>query len=410
MHVPDGFLDATTSVATGVTSAAVVTVCLRRAREELDERTAPLAGLVAAYVFAVQMLNFPVGLGTSGHLMGGALAAVLVGPATAVTCLTVVLLVQSLLFADGGLTALGTNVLLIGVVTTVVGWLGTRAALRVLPRRPASVVPASLVGAAASVPVAAMVFVALYAAGGTASLPLPALVTSMLGWHVLIGVGEAVITALTVAAVVAVRPDLVYAVRDRRPALVLRTPDGEVTVPAGGDRSHPGVPSASSPPGTAPSSRSLTPDHTRDDAPGTPSGGVPSSSSPPGTLSGIVPSARSRRGLLAGGAAVTLALAGLVSFAASGSPDGLERAAEDTGFLGTARDHAFGAFALADYGAVGGVPVGVAGVLGVVVTVGLSLVVFRLVSRGDSTLRAARQDGASSSGDAVSRDAVSPRG
>jgi cobalt/nickel transport system permease protein len=233
MHVPDGFLDATTSVATGATSAVVVTVCLRRARQELDERTAPLAGLVAAYVFAVQMLNFPVGVGTSGHLLGGALAAVLVGPATAVTCLAVVLLVQSLLFADGGLTALGTNVLLIAVVTTLVGWFVTRGTLRVLPRRPSSVVPASLVGAAASVPVAALVFVVLYAAGGTATLPLPALVTSMLGWHVLIGVGEAVITALTVGAVVAVRPDLVYAVRDRRPSLVLRTPEGEVTVPAG---------------------------------------------------------------------------------------------------------------------------------------------------------------------------------
>src|ERR1700754_643704 len=115
MHVPDGFLNAPTSVATGAVAVAGVAVALRKAQGELDERTAPLAGLTAAFVFAVQMLNFPVGVGTSGHLMGGALAAVLVGPWTAVLCLSVVLLVQGLLFADGGLTALGTNISLIGI-------------------------------------------------------------------------------------------------------------------------------------------------------------------------------------------------------------------------------------------------------------------------------------------------------
>ena len=115
MHVPDGFLDAPTSIATGVVAAAAVGVALRGARRELDERTAPLAGLAAAFVFAAQMFNFPVGAGTSGHLLGGALAAVLVGPFTAVLCLSVVLLVQALLFADGGITALGTNVVLLGV-------------------------------------------------------------------------------------------------------------------------------------------------------------------------------------------------------------------------------------------------------------------------------------------------------
>ena len=80
MHVPDGFLDAPTSVATGVVAAVGVAVALRKARNELDDRTAPMAGLVAAFVFAGQMMNFPVGAGTSGHLLGGALAAVLVGP------------------------------------------------------------------------------------------------------------------------------------------------------------------------------------------------------------------------------------------------------------------------------------------------------------------------------------------
>src|SRR3990170_4626919 len=99
MHAPDAFLDAPTSVATGVVAATAVGVALRGARRELDERTAPLAGLAAAFVFAAQMFNFPVGAGTSGHLMGGVLAAVLVGPWTAVLCLTVVLVVQALVFA-----------------------------------------------------------------------------------------------------------------------------------------------------------------------------------------------------------------------------------------------------------------------------------------------------------------------
>src|SRR3546814_8669267 len=109
MHVPDGFLDAPTSVATGVIAVAGVAVALRGARHELDDRTAPLAGLVATFVFAGQMINFPVAGGTSGHLLGGVLAAVLAGPYTAVLCISVVLLVQALLMADGGITALGTN-------------------------------------------------------------------------------------------------------------------------------------------------------------------------------------------------------------------------------------------------------------------------------------------------------------
>ena len=133
MHVPDGFLDAPTSIATGVVAAAAVGVALRGARRELDERTAPLAGLAAAFVFAAQMFNFPVGAGTSGHLLGGALAAVLVGPFTAVLCLSVVLLVQSLMFADGGITALGTNIVLLGVVGVVAAWLVFRGLQSVLP-------------------------------------------------------------------------------------------------------------------------------------------------------------------------------------------------------------------------------------------------------------------------------------
>ena len=139
MHVPDGFLDAPTSLATAAVAATAVAFALRGARRELDDRTAPLAGLVATFVFAAQMVNFPVAAGTSGHLIGGALAAVLVGPWTATLCLTVVLLVQGLLFADGGLTALGTNVALMAVVAVWIGYAVFRLALLALPRRVGSV-------------------------------------------------------------------------------------------------------------------------------------------------------------------------------------------------------------------------------------------------------------------------------
>lgn len=213
MHVPDGFLDAPTSVVTGVVAAVGVGVALTKARNELDDRTAPMAGLVAAFVFAGQMVNFPVGAGTSGHLLGGALAAVLVGPWTGVLCIAVVLLVQGLFMADGGITALGTNITLMGLVGVGVGWLVFTVVRRVLPKRLSSVAPAAAVGALLSVPAAATVFTLLFAIGGQAPVETGKVFAAMVGWHVLIGIGEAVVTGLVVASVVAARPDLVYGAR-----------------------------------------------------------------------------------------------------------------------------------------------------------------------------------------------------
>jgi cobalt/nickel transport system permease protein len=213
MHVPDGFLDAPTSAVTGAVAVAAVGVALVKARNELDDRTAPMAGLVAAFIFAVQMLNFPVGVGTSGHLMGGALAAVLVGPWTGLLCLSVVFTVQCLLFADGGITALGTNVVLMGVTTVLVGWLVFRLLQLVLPKRLSLVPLQAGLGALVSVPAAALLFVGLYAVGGTADISLDRLMTAMLGVHVLIGIGEGIITGLAIGAIIAVRPDLVHGAR-----------------------------------------------------------------------------------------------------------------------------------------------------------------------------------------------------
>src|SRR3546814_19438573 len=135
MHVPDGFLDAPTSVATGVIAVAGVAVALRGARHELDDRTAPLAGLVATFVFAGQMINFPVAGGTSGLLLGGVLAAVLAGPYTAVLCIRVVLLVPALLMDDGGITALGPHITRLAMVVAVSGSRVFDGCPAVLPNR-----------------------------------------------------------------------------------------------------------------------------------------------------------------------------------------------------------------------------------------------------------------------------------
>ncbi|MEW9554428.1 energy-coupling factor ABC transporter permease [Nonomuraea sp. NPDC050783] len=315
MHVPDGFFNAVTSVSAGVVAAAGVAVCLRGARRELDDRTAPMAGLVAAFIFAVQMLNFPVAAGTSGHLLGGALAAILVGPYTGVLCMAVVLLVQGVFFADGGLTALGINITIMGLVTVLVGWAVFRL-VSGLARGRGGVTLAAFLAALISVPAAALVFTLLFWIGGTAPIEVSAVAAAMGGVHLLIGIGEGAITAATVGAVLAVRPDLVYGARGLAKPLELRG--------AGGGSTAVGAP---------------------EPVAGEPRGGY--------------------RPFLLGGLGVTLVLAGLVSFVASPDPDGLEAVAETHGFSGRAAHHSFGRWALADYGEVGGIPVGIAGVVGV---------------------------------------------
>src|SRR5437763_9509310 len=122
MHIPDGFLDAKTALCAAAVSSLGVGVALRRARLHLPPRRVPLMGLAAAFVFAAQMLNFPVAGGTSGHLVGGVLTAVLLGPSAAVLVMTCVLIVQCLMFADGGLMALGANVFNMAIVSVCGGY------------------------------------------------------------------------------------------------------------------------------------------------------------------------------------------------------------------------------------------------------------------------------------------------
>jgi cobalt/nickel transport system permease protein len=228
VHIPDGFINAPTSLATGAVAVGGVGISLRRAAQTLQERQAPLAGLVAAYIFAVQMLNFPVAAGTSGHLLGGVLAAVLVGPWAGCVCVAVVLVIQSL-FADGGLTALGLNITNMAIVGVFGGWAVFLLLRRALPATRTSVVVSSGIAAGISVVLAASAFVVEYAVGGTGGVPIGTVLTAMVGVHTLIGIGEGVITALTVGVVLGVRPDLVYGAKDLQAPLMLATRPGPAT-------------------------------------------------------------------------------------------------------------------------------------------------------------------------------------
>ena len=206
MHIPDGFLDVKTAVASGGLAVAGVGVALWQAQRTLPARRVPLLGVTAAFIFAAQLLNFPVAGGTSGHLVGGVLAAVLVGPSAAVIVLTAVILVQCFLFADGGVTALGANIFNMGLVNVVAG----SAIYRILRRLVAG--PRGLVLSAAFAGWCATVLAAVCCAGQLAwsgkvawRLVFPA----MAGVHMLIGIGEGAITALVLLAIVRVRPELV---------------------------------------------------------------------------------------------------------------------------------------------------------------------------------------------------------
>jgi len=207
LHIPDGFLSGGVAAACGVGAVAAVAYGLRVANTELDEARVPLLGVLAAFIFATQMLNFPIAGGTSGHLLGATLAAVLLGPWLACLVLGVVLVVQAFAFADGGISALGANVLNMGVLGALLAGFLVAAGTKVLPHTRVAFLGvvgvvswlAVMVGAAAtSVELAASNTVAL-----GASLP------AMLGVHALIGIGEAVITVAAVSAVLAARPDLV---------------------------------------------------------------------------------------------------------------------------------------------------------------------------------------------------------
>ena len=223
MPTPDGFIDIPTSLAFAGVAAAGVAISLKGAKSSLDEKTAPLAGLTATFIFAVQMLNFPVAAGTSGHLLGGALAAILVGPWAATLALTVVLLMQGLLFADGGLSAIGLNVFNMSLIGVWCGYGSFLLIKKVLPKKKSSIAVAAFFAGLLSVPAAAAGFVLQYAIGGTATFSVATVLAAMISTHVLIGIGEGLISALAVGAVMASRSDLVYGYKGVKQVLEVRS-------------------------------------------------------------------------------------------------------------------------------------------------------------------------------------------
>ncbi len=206
MHIPDGFVSTGTAAATWLASAGSIGYAVRRVNRELHERQVPLMGVTAAFIFAAQMMNFTIAGGTSGHLLGGALAAILLGPWAAMLVLTSVLAVQALLFQDGGLLALGANVFNMAVVGVLVGWVAYTALRRLLGESSRAMLFGGFAAAWLSVFVASLVAAAELAISGTSpwavALPAMGLV------HALIGVGEGLITVGVLAFLRAARPDL----------------------------------------------------------------------------------------------------------------------------------------------------------------------------------------------------------
>lgn len=207
MHLPDGFISPPVAVVTGLASVAAVAVSLTRCRQAYGIRQAPVLGLTTAFVFAAQMVNFPVAGGTSGHLLGGTLAAVVLkSPWAGTLCITTVLIIQAVLFADGGITALGANALNMAVIGVWVGWGLTQVLHRILGGAKARLPLAAGIAAGISVVAAAIACAIELVLSGTApaNLVLPA----MSGIHVLIGIGEGLITGGILTYLQKTQPDL----------------------------------------------------------------------------------------------------------------------------------------------------------------------------------------------------------
>jgi len=245
VHIPDGFLGVPMSLGMGLIAAGAVSFALRQAaleqplpspedsfedsfqdssgnvsalsspgfsslaREELSiEAGAPVAGLLAAFVFAAQMLNFPVAAGTSGHLIGAALTAVLIGPSLGIVCMTIVVVLQAFVFADGGLTAVGANLINLAVIPVLASTVLFRLLRRVTGRSPYGVSLAAAITATVSVLLAATAFFIEFSLGGSVSLDTASFAQSLFGIHLLIGLGEGAATAAIIGTIAKTRPDL----------------------------------------------------------------------------------------------------------------------------------------------------------------------------------------------------------
>jgi cobalt/nickel transport system permease protein len=208
MHIPDGFVNGPVALAGYVIAGAVLAIAVRRTNRDLQEKMVPLMGVMAAFIFAAQMMNFPVAGGTSGHMIGAALAAILLGPWAAIIVMTCVVGVQALIFQDGGLAALGANTLNMAVVAVVVSYPVYRLLALLGSGRPMSRYIAGFAAAWLSVECAALFASFELALSGTS--PLEVALPAMTGVHALIGIGEGLITVAAIAFIIATRRDLLF--------------------------------------------------------------------------------------------------------------------------------------------------------------------------------------------------------
>ena len=216
MHVPDGFINAPVSAATGLISLGTIWAYIRNAKNLVADRLIALTGMMSALIFVLQMINFPIAAGTSGHLLGGALAVIVLGPNLGIICISIVVVIQSLLFADGGLSALGVNLLNMAIVTSIIGWIAISAWKKLFGESYSSIISGSFIAGLLSVVFSSIAFVLEYAIGGTVAVPLGSVLIAMVSSHLLIGIGEGIITGLIVSLLLRVRSDLVYVNQNKK--------------------------------------------------------------------------------------------------------------------------------------------------------------------------------------------------
>lgn len=302
LHIPDGFLNPSISILFWVLSIMMIAVAIRNTQKSQDERKIPLMGIMAAFIFAAQMINFPVAGGTSGHLLGGVLAAITLGPWAGMLVMTSVIAVQALLFQDGGLLVMGANIFNMGLLTVIIGY----GLYKVVERRRTGLKLTGIAIAAWLSVVAGALLTALQLwLSGTS--PLQIVVPAMAGVHALIGIGEALITVAAVVFILRTRPDII---------------EVQTTAP------------------------------------------------------------HNKPGWIFGGVAASLAVVLLAPFA-SADPDGLERVAEDLGFLSRGADAPYNLIPdyMVPFLGETGISTILAGVIGAVV-VGMTIILaIRLISR-----------------------------
>lgn len=198
MHIPDGFLDAKTMIGTYALSAGALGYSIKKTKDELNDRQIPTMGVLAAFIFAAQMVNFPIAGGTSGHLLGAALATILLGPWCSAIIISTVLIIQCLFFQDGGLTALGGNILNMAVIGTLVALGVYQLVTKLIPGNKGEMI-GTFIASWASVVAASFAATVELAVSGT--VPFNIAFLAMMGWHVIIGIGEGLITAVAVSFV-----------------------------------------------------------------------------------------------------------------------------------------------------------------------------------------------------------------